>query len=118
MKHRERNRETSSLNPTTAKPKSLRREGDGLLIEWADDVRTFVTWKKLREQCPCASCIEERKKPSDPFRILSAQEVAAGPLQPVAMRPCGHYAYQITWNDGHDTGIYTLESLRELSEPQ
>ena len=32
------------------------------------------------------------------------------------MVPRGHYAYQIVWNDGHDTGIFTLEQLRQLSE--
>ena len=31
-----------------------------------------------------------------------------------AMKPVGHYAYSIDFSDGHDTGIYTLESLREL----
>jgi DUF971 family protein len=30
------------------------------------------------------------------------------------MKPVGHYAYQITWNDGHSTGIYPVERLREL----
>ena len=35
---------------------------------------------------------------------------------PVAMTPVGYYAYQIKWNDGHDTGIYPLALLRELSE--
>jgi len=47
--------------------------------------------------------------------MLSAREVAAGAPQPMAMYPKGHYAYQIAWNDGHDTGIYSLELLRELS---
>jgi DUF971 family protein len=28
----------------------------------------------------------------------------------------GHYAVQITWKDGHSTGIYTWENLRELCE--
>jgi DUF971 family protein len=32
------------------------------------------------------------------------------------MVPVGHYAYKITWNDGHDTGIFTLEHLRELCQ--
>jgi DUF971 family protein len=40
------------------------------------------------------------------------------PVHPVKMQPCGYYAYQITWSDGHDTGIYTLEHLRALGEPQ
>ena len=41
----------------------------------------------------------------------------AGPPQPVRMVPRGHYAYQIVWTDGHDTGIYTLELLRQVGEP-
>jgi DUF971 family protein len=32
------------------------------------------------------------------------------------MDPVGHYAYGIHFSDGHNTGIYTLESLRELGE--
>src|SRR5205814_28476 len=81
------------------------------------DPRLRKVWLVLRKNCPCASCLEERSKPADPFRVLTPEEVAAGAPQPVAMRPVGHYAYQITWNDGHDTGIYTLEQLRALSTP-
>ncbi len=103
--------------PAELKPLSLKREGDGLKIEWSDGVRTFATWRHLREQCPCAGCIEERGKPTDPFRVLTPQEVAAGAPAPVTMTPVGHYAYQITWNDGHSTGIYTLELMRKLGEP-
>jgi len=97
------------------RPVSLKREGDGLKIEWADGVTTVVPWRKLRSHCPCATCNEERGKPVDPFRVLTPQEVAAGAPSPVVMVPIGHYAYQIRWNDGHDTGIYPLELLRELS---
>jgi DUF971 family protein len=42
--------------------------------------------------------------------------VAAGPPAPLKMTPVGQYAYQIAWNDGHSTGIYTLATLREVSE--
>ncbi len=97
------------------KPTSLRREGDGLAIHWNDGADTIVSWKTLRDQCPCASCIENRQKPPDPLRILTAQELAAGAPQPKQMLARGYYAYQIIWNDGHDTGIYTLELLRKLS---
>lgn len=99
------------------RPLSLRREGDGLVIDWSDGVKTFATWRLLRSRCPCASCVEERSKPPDRFRVLSPQEVAAGPPQPTAVRPVGRYAYQFVWNDGHDTGIYTLKALRSISEP-
>lgn len=96
------------------RPASLKREGDGLRIDWADGVSTFATWRHLRAHCPCAGCLGERARPPDPFRVLSEREVAAGPPAPVAMKPVGHYAYQITWNDGHDTGIYPLALLRSL----
>ncbi|MFO0852628.1 MAG: gamma-butyrobetaine hydroxylase-like domain-containing protein [Gemmataceae bacterium] len=33
------------------------------------------------------------------------------------MKPVGHYAYQITWNDGHNTGIYPVSTIRQLGEP-
>src|SRR4051794_15899293 len=97
------------------RPLRIRREGDeGLAIDWSDGVSANVTWRVLREHCPCATCREERAKPPDPFRILSDRELQAGPPRPVAMSPVGHYAYKIVWNDGHDAGIYTIENLREL----
>ena len=99
-------------------PSALRREGDGLAIDWSDGVRTFVTWRTLRHQCPCATCNEERQKPPDPFKLVSDEQLAAGAPIPVKMQPRGHYAYQIVWNDGHDAGIFTLEMLRNLSQPK
>ena len=97
------------------KPIALRKEGEErLFIEWNDGQSGTVTWGELRANCPCATCREEREKPPDPFRILSEKDLMSGPPRPVAMAPVGYYAYKITWNDGHDTGIYTLENLREL----
>lgn len=98
-----------------ARPLSLKRDGDGLRIAWDDGVTTFVTWRELRKRCPCATCADERAKPPNPFRVLTPQEVAAGPPEPVAMKPVGLYAYQIGWNDGHTSGIYPVAALREIS---
>ena len=100
------------------KPTAMQREGEGLKIDWNDGANTFVSWRDLRTNCPCASCIEVRAKPVDPFRVLTPQEAAAGPPEPVSMKPVGHYAYQITWNDGHSTGIYPIDQLRALSTAQ
>jgi DUF971 family protein len=100
------------------RPVSIRKDGDERLsVEWNDGHRSTYTWQHLRKACPCATCREEQTKPPDPFRILTAAELAPKPpLKPVAMTPVGHYAYKITWNDGHDSGIYTLESLRALCQ--
>ncbi|HVX62064.1 MAG TPA: gamma-butyrobetaine hydroxylase-like domain-containing protein [Pirellulales bacterium] len=34
----------------------------------------------------------------------------------LGMKPVGNYAYAIEFSDGHDTGIYTCEFLRELGQ--
>lgn len=46
--------------------------------------------------------------------ILSAAELQ--PLRIVKMQPLGNYAYNVAFSDGHDTGIYPFELLRELGE--
>ncbi len=95
-------------------PKALRREGDCLVIEWSDGFVGSITWKALRDACPCAGCREERQKPADPFRLLKPEELV--PLAPVSMPRVGRYAYKVVWSDGHDTGIFTLEHLRQLCQ--
>ncbi len=106
------------VGPGPLRPVVIRREGDDrLYIEWSDGKRGAATWDSLRAQCPCATCREEHAKPPDPFRILSPQDLTAGPPRPSGMIPIGRYAYKIVWNDGHDAGIYTIENLRELCEP-
>lgn len=35
-----------------------------------------------------------------------------------AIEPVGHYAVRLRFSDGHDTGIYTWELLRELATQQ
>ena len=103
------------MNGKPLLPLSLKKEGDErLVIEWNDGHRGIYTWQYLRDHCPCAGCREERLKPADPFRILKPRELV--PLKPVDFAPVGHYAYKITWSDGHDSGIYTLENLRALCQ--
>lgn len=99
------------------RPTSLARDGNRLVIAWDDGFHGFVPFAELRAKCPCATCNEERQKPPNPFHVLSDREVAAGDPVPVAMPARGLYAYQIVWNDGHDTGIYSLEYLRQLCHP-
>jgi DUF971 family protein len=46
--------------------------------------------------------------------VLSAAE--ARRLTIAGMRPVGAYAYNIAFSDGHDSGLFTLERLRDLGE--
>jgi DUF971 family protein len=107
----------SAAHSEPLRPVRLSKEGtDQLRIEWNDGHQSVYTWKHLRKHCPCADCQGEFGQPPNPFRILTEKELHAPPLAPVAMTPVGHYAYKITWNDGHDAGIFTLENLRGLCQ--
>jgi DUF971 family protein len=89
--------------------------GNALRVTWSDGQIREYSVRELRDKCPCATCREQRSAPPPPITqlpILSPAETQ--PLRIAAMTPVGRYAYSIDFSDGHDTGIYTLESLREL----
>jgi ATP-binding protein involved in chromosome partitioning len=82
--------------------------GKTITVRWADGTTNVYRSYDLRIWCPCASCVDEftGKRLLDPDRV--DPEVAA-----VQWTRVGRYALQIQWSDGHDTGIYTYERLRE-----
>ena len=94
-------------------------DGDRLRITWNDGVAREYGFRELRDQCPCATCREKRQaepgpEPAPLLPVLSPSEVQ--PLKILGMEPVGNYAYTIRFSDGHDTGIYQFELLRELGE--
>jgi DUF971 family protein len=103
-----------------AQPTKLELEGPSTLrITWSDGQVRDYALRELRDKCPCATCREKRNAPppsSLQLHVISAAE--AQPLRITAMKPVGNYAYSIDFSDGHSTGIYTLESLREMGEVQ
>ena len=96
-------------------PVSLKGSDTSLTIEWDDGVRHELSWSLLRNACPCATCRDKRDKPPSPSELLPVLSPAETvPPKAVEMLPMGNYAYGIHFNDGHNTGIYTFELLREL----
>jgi DUF971 family protein len=89
---------------------------NNLVIIWSDGERREYTAQELRDGCPCATCREKRSHAEPPslLPVLSAAE--AQPLIIRGMQPVGNYAYAIEFSDGHDTGIYTVEYLRQIGK--
>jgi len=83
-------------------------------ISFDDGMEFDVAAKMLREHCPCAGCSGEEvllykytpqnKEPltEESFVLEKAQTV-------------GNYAIQLYWKDGHNTGLYNWQLLRELA---
>ena len=102
--------ETDSLG---AFPESLElTDGDSVLqITWDDGQLNRLRLDALRAACPCAVC--QGHHPSQSLNLKSEQFDG---IRMTDIAPVGRYAYHIVWSDGHDTGIYTLKLLRELSD--
>ena len=80
-------------------------------IRWDDQKETSLTVRKLRLECPCASCIDEWTRE----KLLKDEQVPQD-VHPIRMHTVGRYALRVEWSDGHNTGIYPFKSLRKLCE--
>jgi DUF971 family protein len=87
--------------------------GNELAISWSDGAESFIPLEKLRRNCPCASCQGE----PDVLGRGENPRVSYGPrsFDLRAFKFVGGYAFQPTWNDGHETGLYPFALLRALS---
>ena len=47
---------------------------------------------------------------------MLSPEAAAATAEATGFDYVGRYGIRITWADGHDTGIYVFEALRELDD--
>jgi DUF971 family protein len=102
-----------TTRPVTATDVQLTPDGSRLTLTWEDGKRTDATAQVLRQQCPCAACVDEwtNRRTLDPARVPA--ELKIQNLQPV-----GNYALTLAFSDGHGTGIYPWPLLRELTQPQ
>lgn len=117
------------------RPTDLRLDRrDGLTVTWGDGVVSRYPLVYLRKRCPCATCRTEREATGTNERgSASASRSSAGEsgnrsisltilprgidraTQFVAAKVVGAYAIQITWGDGHNTGIYDFRYLRVIA---
>lgn len=95
-------------------PQSLRGDQESLSIVWSDGRADRITWRQLREACPCATCKVKRETPPPMFAVLKPAETQ--PIKCTRMEPAGNYAYHVDFSDGHHSGIFSFDFLRKLGE--
>lgn len=86
-----------------------------LTISWPDGATHRISLEKLRDKCPCAGCKGETILGKH-FSPVKLPQFTPGMYELQDMQTVGNYAVQVFWKDGHTTGIYTWEYLRELGE--
>lgn len=101
-------------------PKNIDLKKDrGLAIEWDDGERSYFSIAYLRRMSPSADMRELRKAiDTNPLTVLPRAGGGSGPLVATGAELVGKYAIRISFSDGHDTGIYTWDYLRNLDPEQ
>ena len=104
---------------TSAEPEHIGiSKSKGITIDWTDGHHSEYSLAYLRDHCPCATCTgahgtEPQKSnysqpDANPFQMYKPV------LKMLDVEPVGHYAIKIVWNDGHSSGIYSWDYLREI----
>lgn len=83
-----------------------------LIINWDDQHESRYPFDGLRAVCPCVVCRgghSHMGQAPDPRLVRATPE---SELSLEEIHAVGAYAIQLTWSDGHSTGIYSWEYLR------
>lgn len=99
-----------STEATTATAIHAERAAGTVEIRWADGHVTTYTAEALRWLCPCAYC---RGEGSLPGWLDTAPTLTEEQTRLVDLTLVGRYAIAPVWGDGHATGFYAFELLRD-----
>lgn len=96
-------------------PKSIQAIGDEIAILWADGSESYYRMEHLRKLSPSAENIGERD--------LMGQLIGGGQgpkefpgVTVLGWEFVGGYAVQFRFSDGHNTGIYSYQYLKEIAD--
>lgn len=90
-------------------PADIKAQGDTITIRWSDEHVSRYKARDLRLGCRCAACVDEWT-----HRSLIKPELVPLDVKAKNIQVMGNYALHFDWSDGHSTGIYTYDYLREV----
>ncbi|MGC6455647.1 MAG: gamma-butyrobetaine hydroxylase-like domain-containing protein [Coraliomargaritaceae bacterium] len=93
-------------------PEKIQIIGGELCIRWPDGTESYFTAEHLRRHSPSAENIGEKD-------IFGQQYGGQGPkdfpnIRLIGCESVGNYALRPAFSDGHNSGIYSWEYLRDL----
>ena len=90
---------------------NMRRSSGILAVRWKDGLNAELSAELLRTHSPSAEVQGHGAGP--PVLVAGKKDVGF-----VRMDPVGNYGVKITFDDGHDSGIFSWQQLRQFAERQ
>lgn len=95
-------------------PTNVQIIGNEVAILWDDGTESYFDFERLRAASPSAANMGERD-------ILGNQYGGDGPrkfpgVQVVGWEHVGNYALRFDFSDGHNSGLYSFDYLRQLAD--
>lgn len=97
----------SSDHATRPQGVTLHRKSRTLELQWPGEAPVSLSCEFLRVHSPSAEVRGHGH--GQEVLVAGKREVSINSIHPV-----GHYALQLVFDDGHDTGLYSWGYLREL----
>lgn len=95
-------------------PKNVQLIGTEVAISWSDGTETFFSMEFLRANSPSA---ENTGEPDIFGRVHGGDPRTEYPgVTVTGFDYVGRYAICFTFSDGHNTGLFTYDYLRELAD--
>lgn len=95
-------------------PTDIQLIGNEIAIRWADGAETYIASPALRANSPSAAA----KGEPDLFGRIHGAEGRRdfSGVTVTGWQVIGNYAVRFDFSDGHNSGLYSYELLRQLSE--
>lgn len=106
---------SNSLKGDAIRPESVEISNSEQVLEiiWADGHKSVYSLFGLRKNCPCVMCrgghSEMGKFDMNLFFVEPLQRFEIRDIETV-----GNHALKISWDDGHNTGMYRWNLLRAM----
>ena len=97
------------------RPADLQQIGSELAIKWPDGGESFIPLETLRRACPCAGCKGETDIMGNLYKNPE-QKLTTAAFILKRIISVGSYAIQPVWADGHVTGIFSFDYLKQVAD--
>lgn len=95
-------------------PQNIQIIGQELAIVWSDGQESYIPSAKLRAASPSAETKGERDIFGQQYGGSAKTDYTG--VQILGWERIGNYALRFDFSDGHRTGLYSYELLREIAQ--